>query len=133
MVILAGDASEAEELQGEVLAALGSDLDGLKRGLTNYGPYMAVSRGGVTKEAYTLVDFIKDTRLLKSRLEVELKKITKDKQMRSMLSFFPTKELVLHKQNETTAKATALVDDYTIHSDDVDVIINVKEAHVKAH
>lgn len=35
-VILSGDSSTAEEIQEEILAALGSDIDGLKRGLECY-------------------------------------------------------------------------------------------------
>lgn len=74
-VILTGDATMAEELQNELLAVLGSDLDGLKSGLTNYSPIGMVSYGGATFSPQSSVDFIKDARTLRSRLQVELEKI----------------------------------------------------------
>ncbi len=42
-VILSGDSSTAEEIQDEILAALVSDIDGLKRGLENYAPFVMYS------------------------------------------------------------------------------------------
>jgi hypothetical protein len=42
-VILSGDVSAAENLQDEILAALGSDIDELKRGLENYKPFTMYS------------------------------------------------------------------------------------------
>lgn len=120
-VIASGNTTAAEELQHEILAAFGSDLDGLKRGLTNYQPYFIATVGGQTVETPTQVDFIKDAKTLRSRLQVELEKIGGAGM--SMLSAFPTETLVLHKANGTTAEITALVDDGMIHSDDVDVII----------
>lgn len=113
----------------EVLAALGSDLDGLRRGLTNYQPIVIATINGVTSNSGAHADFIKDAKLLKSRLEVELDKIavnegiSEGKEMRSMLSAFPTEKLILHKQDGTATTVTALVDRNKIHCDDVDVVI----------
>jgi len=41
--ILSNDDSAAEDLQDEILAALGSDIDDLKRGLENYKPFTMYS------------------------------------------------------------------------------------------
>ncbi len=120
-VIASGNTTAAEELQDEILAIFSSDLDGLKRGLTNYQPYFIATAGGQTAEASTQVDFIKDAKTLRSRLQVELEKIGGTDM--SMLSAFPTETLVLYKKDGTTAEITALVDGGKIHSDDVDVII----------
>lgn len=120
-VIASGNTTVAKELQDEILAVFGSDLDGLKRGLTNYQPYSIITLGGRTTKVATKVDFIKDAKTLRSRLQVELEKMG-DTDM-SMLSAFPTEILVLHKKDGTTAEIKALVDDGKIHSDDVDVII----------
>ena len=73
-VIASNDSASAKDLQEEILAVLSPELEGLKRGLTNYGVYMAASIGGKTFESYTPVDFIKDARTLRSRLQVELEK-----------------------------------------------------------
>ena len=74
-VIASNDINEAKELQEEILAVLSSEYDGLKRGLTNYGFYMAASFGGKTFESYTPVDYVKDARTLRSRLQAELEKL----------------------------------------------------------
>lgn len=73
-VISSDDTEGAKNLQEEILAVLSSDFDGLKRGLTNYGLYMAASFGGKTIESYTPVDYVKDARTLRSRLQAELEK-----------------------------------------------------------
>lgn len=117
-VILSGDASAAEELQDEVLAVFDSELNGLRTRLTNYQPAVFASYGGKTVSS-AHVDFIKDARTLRARLQAELEKID----MRSMLDAFPTEELILHRKDGTSVKVTALVDGDTIHSDDVDVVI----------
>ena len=123
-VIAAGDTSTAKDLQDEIIAALGSDLDGLKRGLTNYSFIGAFTNGrtGKTTVVADDLDFIKDARTLRSRLQVELEKI-EDSNMRSMPSAFLTETLVLHKKDGTTVEVTALVDSNKIHSDDVAVVI----------
>lgn len=74
-VIASNDINEAKVLQEEILAVLSSEYDGLKRGLTNYGFYMAASFGGKTFESYTPVDYVKDARTLRSRLQAELEKL----------------------------------------------------------
>lgn len=121
-VILSGNASAAEDLQDEILAALGSDLEGLKRGLENYKPFAMYSTSDGRSSTPPTVDFIKDARTLRSRLQVELEKM-EGVDMRSMLSAFPTETLILHKKDGTTTSVTALVDRDAIHTDDVTVVI----------
>lgn len=120
--ILSNDVSAAEDLQDEILAALGSDIDGLKHGLENYKPLTIYSTSDGRNSLAPTVDFVKDARTLRSRLLVELEKI-EDSNMRSMLSAFPTESLILHKKDGSTATVTALVDRNAIHTDDVDVVI----------
>lgn len=120
--ILSNDVSAAEDLQDEILAALGSDIDGLKHGLENYKPFTIYSTSDGRNRPAPTVDFVKDARTLRSRLLVELEKI-EDSNMRSMLSAFPTESLILHKKDGSTATVTALVDRNAIHTGDVDVVI----------
>lgn len=82
-VILSGDSSTAEETQDEILAALGSDIDGLKRGLENYAPFVMYSTSDGRSSPTPTVDFIKDARTLRSRLQVELEKM-EDSNMRAL-------------------------------------------------
>ncbi len=77
-VILSGDTDSAEELQDEVLAVFEPELDGLRSKLTNDQPAVFASVDGVTIDSSSEVDFIKDARLLRSRLQVELEKIEPD-------------------------------------------------------
>ena len=74
-VILAGDETKAEELQNEILAVFGSELDGLRLGLTNYQYAIFATINGKTVSSEKDVDFIKDARTLRARLQVELEKI----------------------------------------------------------
>ena len=74
-VILSGDTGKADELQDEVLAVFGSEMDGLRAGLTNYQPAVFASFGGKTISSGNDVDFIKDARILRARLQAELEKI----------------------------------------------------------
>lgn len=73
-IIASNDVKAAEELQKEILAVFSSDLDGLKRGLTNYSFLGAVSQGSITTYVQDEVDYIKDLKLLRCRLQVELEK-----------------------------------------------------------
>lgn len=73
--IASNDTVGSKDLQEEILAVLSSDLDGLKRGLTNYDFYSFASFGGKTIETSTPVDYVKDARILRSRLQAELEKI----------------------------------------------------------
>ena len=75
--ILSSDASVAEDLQDEILAALGSDIDGLKGGLENYTPFVMYSTSDGRSSPTPTVDFIKDARTLRSRLQVELEKMAR--------------------------------------------------------
>lgn len=74
-IIASGNIDAAKEEQREILAVFGSDLEGLKRGLTNYSAIGAFSHGGATKVVGENVDYIKDLKLLRSRLQAELEKI----------------------------------------------------------
>lgn len=78
-VIDSGDVTEAKELQDEILAALGNDIKGLKSQLTNYSPGLFVTINGRTVSSGN-VDFIKDARILRARLQIEADKLddTKD-------------------------------------------------------
>lgn len=73
-VILSGDTNVAKELQDEVLAVFNSELEGLRYKLTNYQPAVFCSFGGKTVSSGD-VDYIKDARLLRARLQAELEKI----------------------------------------------------------
>ena len=72
-VILSGDAAKADELQDEVLAVFDSELEGLRNRLTNYQPGVFATFGGKTVSSGS-VDFIKDARILRARLQAELEK-----------------------------------------------------------
>lgn len=76
-VIDSSDVAAAEELQDEILAVFGSELSGLTRKLTNYGFIAAFSAPNSRKTTIIggNVDFIKDAKTLKSRLQSELEKI----------------------------------------------------------
>lgn len=43
--------------------------------------------------------------------------------MKNLLSGFPAETLILHKKSGETQTVPALVDDDTIYSDDIDIII----------
>ena len=77
-VIVSGDASAAEELQDEILAVFEPEFSGLRSKLTNYQPVMMATIGGRMVDSSSPVDFIKDARLLRSRLQAELEKMEPD-------------------------------------------------------
>ena len=133
-VISSGNAAVAKELQNEIIAVFSTDLDGLKKGLTNYSAVGAFSdsRTGKTIVVGDELDFIKDARTLRSRLLMELDKV-EEKDMRSILSAFPKETLILRKKGGATTNITALVDGDKIYSDDTRVIIeegDVFERHL---
>jgi len=76
-VISSNDVSEAKELQNEILAVFNPDLEGLKSGLTNYGFIGAFTDGhtGKTTVVGGDVDYIKDAKTLRSRLQAEVEKL----------------------------------------------------------
>lgn len=74
-VIRTENTKTAEELQDEIIAVFGSELGGLRSKLSNYQPCMMATIGGRTYDASSPVDFIKDARILRSRLQVELDKL----------------------------------------------------------
>ena len=133
-VISSGNTAVAKELQNEIIAVFSTDLDGLKKGLTNYSAVGAFSdsRTGKTIVVGDELDFIKDARTLRSRLLMELDKV-EEKDMRSILSAFPKETLILRKKGGATTNITALVDGDKIYSDDTRVIIeegDVFERHL---
>lgn len=74
-VISQNNISAAKELQKEILAVFSPDLEGLKRGLSNYAPRVFCSTAdGKTQSTGKDVDWIDDIKLLKSRLISELEK-----------------------------------------------------------
>lgn len=74
-VISQNNTSVAKELQKEILAVFSPDLEGLKRGLSNYVPRVFYSTAdGKTQSTGRDVDWIGDIKLLKSRLVSELEK-----------------------------------------------------------
>ena len=81
--ISSSNVADAKDLQNEILAVFGSELDGLKRGLTNYSVVGIVtnSRTGETMVAGDDLDFIKDAKTLRSRLIMELEKVTEDEEV----------------------------------------------------
>ena len=76
-VISSKDTTKAKELQDEILASLCNDIAHLKSGLTNYSFVGAFTSGstGHTTIVGDDVDYIKDAKLLKSKLMVEYEKI----------------------------------------------------------
>ena len=75
-IIESNDSPAAEKIQKEIIVSLESELDGLKRGLTNYGPIALYSNGrtGKTVRVGETVDFLKDAELLRARLQAEIEK-----------------------------------------------------------
>lgn len=66
----------AKEKQTEILAVFGTDIKGLKSGLTNYSLVGAVSSfDGKTTYVGDEVDYIKDLKILRNHLQAELEKI----------------------------------------------------------
>lgn len=82
-VITSGDIKRAEVLQTEIIAVLDNEIDGLKHGLTNYqfSNFYIDSVTGKTIRNENDVDFLKDARILKSRLKVELEKLGETEDM----------------------------------------------------
>ena len=82
-VISSSNVADAKDLQNEILAVFGSELDGLKSGLTNYSfvGIVSNSRTGETTVTGDGVDFIKDANTLRSRLMMELEKVTEDEEL----------------------------------------------------
>ena len=77
-VIISGDVSAAEELQDEVIAVFEPELGSMRSKLTNYQPASFTTMGDNTVDSSSSVDFIKDARILRSRLQVELEKVEPD-------------------------------------------------------
>lgn len=74
-VISEHNTGAAKELQKEIIAVFSSDLEGLKRGLSNYAPRVFYSTAdGRTQSTGREVDWVGDIKLLKSRLISELEK-----------------------------------------------------------
>lgn len=73
-VIEAGDSVAAEELVTEILAVFSDEYVGLKSQLTRYGFISAVSKGSYTAIVGDDQDDLKDLRLLKARLSLEIDK-----------------------------------------------------------
>lgn len=65
-VITSGDERKAENLQREILAVLGNDIDGLKYGLTNYefSSFYLNKENGKTMSSAENTDFLQDARIL---------------------------------------------------------------------
>lgn len=76
-VISSKDTTKAKELQDEILASLCNDIAHLKSGLTNYSFVGAFTSGSTAHTTIVGddVDYIKDAKLLKSKLMVEYEKI----------------------------------------------------------
>ena len=133
-VISSGNTAVAKELQNEIIAVLSADLDGLKKGLTNYSAVGAFSdsRTGKTIVVGDELDFIKDAKMLKSRLLMELDKMD-EKDMSSILHASPQEKLTLCKKGGSTVSVIAQVDGDKRYSSDAHVIIeegDVFERHL---
>ena len=78
-VIDSNDISAAESLENEIVSVLGQDIKGIKSRLSNYSPcFMSLSSNGITTSSDDEVDYIGDIKLLKSKLQTEIEKITVD-------------------------------------------------------
>lgn len=75
-VIDSKDTSAAKDLQKEIIAVLSPSLSGLTRGLTNYSAVGAFTDcNGKTVVVGDDLDYIRDARTLRSRLQVELEQM----------------------------------------------------------
>lgn len=77
-VILSGDMNAAEGLQDEVLAVFDTEIEGLRSKLDNYAHVSMFSTSDGYDSPVPDVDFIKDARTLRERLQAELEKTAYD-------------------------------------------------------
>ena len=108
-VITSGDERKAENLQREILAVLGNDIDGLKYGLTNYefsSSYLNKENGKTMSSAEN-TDFLQDARILNGHLQMELEKI---KEMENMVEENKTKKVFISHSSKDKDYIQALVE-----------------------
>ena len=106
-VILSGDATVAKELQDEVLAVFNSDLEGLRYGLTNFHPAVFCSFSGKTVSSGN-VDYIKDAKILRARLQSELEKIDTEAGKRIM------RDLIFLSHRSTDKDVADMLKDFLV-------------------
>lgn len=124
-VISNGDANAAKELQGDILVALESELDGLKTGLSNYG-FIALytdRKTGRTVKAGGDVDYIHDARRLRSRLQAELDKYDQEDEadMQENKDIKPRKLFISHasKDSDYISLMVSLLEALGLHEDEI--------------
>lgn len=107
-VIVSGDASKAEELQDEIIAVFEPELGSMRSRLTNYQPFIMGTFGGKTVDSSSPVDFIKDARTLKSRLQMELEKTDYDTGEQTM------RESIFISHRSTDAEVADMIKDFLV-------------------
>lgn len=112
-VIISGDVIVAKELQDEVLAVFEPELGSMRSKLTNYQPALFASIGGITVDSSSPVDFIKDAKTLRSRLQVELEKIDPDAEM---LGEQLMRELIFISHRSTDKDVADMLKDFLVTS-----------------
>lgn len=113
-VIKDQDSSIAEKLQEEIIVALDSELDGLKKGLSNYGFIALYSdpRTGKTINVGDELDFIKDAKLLRARLQAEIDKYSEEKGNDEM----PIRSFIFISHRSTDADIADMIKDFLVNT-----------------
>ena len=107
-VIVSGDVSKAEELQDEIIAVFEPELGSMRSKLTNYQPFVIGTFGGKTVDSSSPVDFIKDARTLRSRLQMELEKVEYDTGKQVM------RESIFISHRSTDADIADMIKDFLV-------------------
>lgn len=76
-VIYSNDSTRAEELENEIVSIFSNDINEITNGLSNYS--LDFFDPTIYETTTDNIDFIKDIKLLKSKLQVELERNQKDK------------------------------------------------------
>lgn len=98
-VINNNDFSGAETLENEIVSVLGNEINEITSGLLNYSPCFLDSTPYGTASNNINVDFLKDIALLKSKLQVELEKIT-TKNSKTISNNKPKKVFISHASGD---------------------------------
>ena len=107
-VIASGDTFKAEELQDEIIAVFEPELGSMRTKLTNYQPFVMGTFGGKTVDSSSPVDFIKDARTLRSRLQMELEKVEADVGEQTM------RETIFISHRSTDAEVADMIKDFLV-------------------
>lgn len=96
-VIYSNDSTRAEELENEIVSIFSNDINEITNGLSNYS--LDFFDPTIYETTTDNIDFIKDIKLLKSKLQVELERNQKDKST-SALNKKQKKIFISHASND---------------------------------